>query len=35
LGGARARGFLGVEAVGGDLFCGAHAPGIACQGAGV
>jgi hypothetical protein len=35
LGGARAGGLFGIEAVGGDLYGGAHAPGIACEGAGV
>jgi hypothetical protein len=35
LGGARAGGFLGVAAVGGDLFGGTHLPGIAGEGAGV
>jgi hypothetical protein len=35
LGGARAGGFLRIEAVGGDLRGGAHPPGIAGWGAGV
>jgi hypothetical protein len=35
LGGAWTGGFLSVEAVGGDLFWGAHPPRIADEGAGV